>query len=711
MGRFLRAFWLVLGAVMAAVAGLPAQAGEAPLSQLLRLKDDADPALISVVAAQKTAEAAEGLSKLYDQVSSLLMQREVLQALVGFAGAPEGESIALRKVALVAGNATDADLRDIAIAGLGQAPRAGKPLLRQLVDGELPDFIREPALREHVRHATADDLDWYRHLWNLKNEQRKDKEGKIAGPELGPIRRLAFEGASRFLSEDELVETLRRELLDTRIRRAALATMQARNLPKTAAMADWVLQRVDFPGRERAEAAQLLCDRDGAKVANLFLDLAKKRDTTPEDLRQTMAELLAKLGDDATDKKLAKLVGKGKPHERVFALVAAGRHADLKLVRKELLEPAIEVRRAAVQALVARGDRESLAELRQLLAKGKLPGDQRLAIEGIGALERGNDTWLQELAGFATHADADVRNAGLEQIGQGRNRAQLPVLLTALEHADWSTRWAAVEGLLAMRDAKAVGPLIARLAKDPGRLGRHIADVLWQFTAQPHGEDAARWQAWWSNAEKGFELVTAQALEQAERARELTRLRQRTSSASNFFGLQIDSQRVLFIVDVSGSMLESMYGRYVGKRGATRIDVAKQQLQQAIQSLEPGALFNIYAFSSGVEKWRPDVLGSDTPALRQAALQWVDRLGAMGATNLFDSLKLAFADKEVDAIYLMSDGEPTNGELIDPARIRAEVAFWNQHRKVKIHTVAIGANLEVLEWLAQDSGGKHVKMR
>jgi len=38
--------------------------------------------------------------------------------------------------------------------------------------------------------------------------------------------------------------------------------------------------------------------------------------------------------------------------------------------------------------------------------------------------------------------------------------------------------------------------------------------------------------------------------------------------------------------------------------------------------------------------------------------------------------------------------------VIDPHRIREDVAFWNKHRKVKIHTVAIGANLEVLEWLA-----------
>jgi hypothetical protein len=59
----------------------------------------------------------------------------------------------------------------------------------------------------------------------------------------------------------------------------------------------------------------------------------------------------------------------------------------------------------------------------------------------------------------------------------------------------------------------------------------------------------------------------------------------------------------------------------------------------------------------------------------------------------------------------MSDGEPTSGAVVDPHGIREDVAAWNEHRKVVIHTIAIGGNLEVLEWLAKDSGGRYVQMR
>lgn len=304
-----------------------------------------------------------------------------------------------------------------------------------------------------------------------------------------------------------------------------------------------------------------------------------------------------------------------------------------------------------------------------------------------------------------------MRNAAVEQIGAGRNQRQVPVLLEALGHAAWSTRWAAIEGLLAMRDGRAVGPLIERLAVDPGRLGKRIGEVLFQLTAQPFGEDAGRWRAWWKEAAPKFQVATAQEVEKAEQDRRAQRLGERTRSTAKFFGIRVESHRVIFVLDVSGSMLESMYGRYVGKRGAARIDVAREEVIRAIENLDQAALFNVYAFSSSVERWQKQSAGTNSPGSRAAAIEWVKRLGASGATNLYDALQQAFADQDVDTIYVLSDGEPTNGEVIDPARIRTDVAFWNKHRKIRIHTVAVGSSLEVLEWLAADSGGTHVKVR
>jgi hypothetical protein len=684
------------------------------IHQLHREKDDADVAVIAKISGVRTRPAAEGLIKAYDLVSTLLFRREVLRGLLQYTTTPETEQPVLEKLASLASDPNVEDeLRALALTGLGQSATIGHQLLKKIVDGELPDSLREPAMREHVKQATPDDAAWYRHLWNVKQEQRKDQKGNIAPPELNTVRQLAAQAAMPFCNETELVEALEREN-DPKIRRAVLAFMHKQSMPRTADRATWMLERVDNSGVERAEAARVLIERTGAKAVDTFLALAKKSPhQTQEDLRVRMAELIAGLGDESVDKKVVKLIGKGKPHEKVFALLATERVMDPKViaaVRKGLADEALEVRRAAGKVLGSRRDRESVPELRKLL-QGKDPADARIAIEAITAIEGTSSAWTKELAAYATHADREVRNAAISVLGESRDKRHVDLVAQALAHDDWSTRFVAIEAAQAMKQKALVGPLVARLAIETGRMKKRIAEALWQLTAQPLDEDVAKWQGWWKEAEEKFAVATEKDLDKATLERERKRLSARTTSQAKFFGLKVESQRVIFVLDVSGSMLESMYGRYVGKRGAARIDVAKQELKQAIENLEPGTLFNVFTFASSVARWQKEGIGVNTTQSRAAALEWVDRLGAQGATNLYDSVKQAFEDKDVDTIFILSDGEPTNGEVIDPHRIREDVAFWNKHRKIKINTIAIGGNLEILEWLAKDAGGTYLQMR
>ena len=87
----------------------------------------------------------------------------------------------------------------------------------------------------------------------------------------------------------------------------------------------------------------------------------------------------------------------------------------------------------------------------------------------------------------------------------------------------------------------------------------------------------------------------------------------------------------------------------------------------------------------------------------------VEKLGPFGGTNLYGALRDAFADPDVDTIFVMSDGEPSVGDVVDPLMIRENVAAWNEHRGIVLNTIAIGGQFQILEWLAEDSGGTHVK--
>ena len=682
------------------------------LRELEQKKDDADVKLVQKIANAGTREAATGLLSAYDSMNSILMRREIVRALARFEGVAEAEQPCMQKLAEIAGNCEDVEVREAALKGLAQSPRMGKTYLKQLVEAQVPEDVRLLAMQGHVKMAAAEDAAWYRFVWNLRAEQRRDGKS-ILPPESNDIRELAFGALQEQLSEDELIETLRREY-DPKIRRAALKAMQDRDLPKTTEMAGWVLDRVDFPGTDRAAAARILIDREGTKAVPTFLALVKKKEVTPDDLREEFARLIVRLHDDGVTKRMAKLVGKGKPHEKVFAILASAGSSDAKLmqaVRKELDDKDAEVRVAAARAVGERRVEAAEPALRKMLADSKVPGDQRLAVEALSAINGASAPWQLELAKLCTHPDRDVRNAAIEQLVAQRSRKNLPVLSDAMQHEDWATRLCAIDAFLAMGDKAAVPKLIERLGKEGGRMRKAVANALWQLTGQPFDEEQKQWQTWWASEGTTFEVISKQDLEAAEKRREQARLMQRTRSGAKFFGIKVESHRVVFIIDVSGSMLESVYGRTVDKHGASRLDVAKQELTQCIKNLEQGSLFNILAFSNGVARWFDGRIASSTAESRQAAITWIERLGAMGATNLYDSVKLAFDDPDVDTICILSDGEPNVGDEVDPSRIREKVAFWNEHRHVVINTIAVGGNFEVLEWLAQDSGGKHVQIR
>ncbi|MCA8941423.1 MAG: HEAT repeat domain-containing protein, partial [Planctomycetes bacterium] len=532
--------------------------------------------------------------------------------------------------------------------------------------------------------------------------------------ELEAIREVAFHGAARFLDDDELVETMRRET-NPKIRRAALATLDERGSKQTAEMARWLFERVDFPGPDRANAARILTKLEGPRVLGDFLKAAKKNDAvTPGDLKKTMAELLVQMNDEKVNKALAKQIGKGKRDQKVFALEATMHLTDdklLKQIRKGLKDRDVEVRRATAMALAERKDEGSLEDLEKMLDRPKVPEDFEIAVEAITKIKGANADWLKRLATMVDHEDREVRNAALRAVGGTRDANWLGIVQSAMEHDDWSTRLIAYEALQRMRDKSSIPKLIERLGVEKGRMATAVADTLWSLTAMPFDEELARWQTWWNGEGAKFEVVSLSDLAKAKKEREMKRLLARTRSENQFFGIRVESNRVIFIIDTSGSMLETMHGRYIGKRQATRIDIAKQELSRCIKELEPGSLFNVMSFSSGIGFWMKEGIASSSEATREQALEFVERLGAQGATNLFDPIKIAFDDPDVDTIFILSDGEPTAGEILDPFRIREQVRKWNEHRNIKIHTIAIGGNLEVLEWLAEDSGGNHVRMR
>src|SRR5690606_32956442 len=143
---------------------------------------------------------------------------------------------------------------------------------------------------------------------------------------------------------------------------------------------------------------------------------------------------------------------------------------------------------------------------------------------------------------------------------------------------------AAVKGLVALRKREVVPLLVERMQREQGRILREFADALFELTAQPFRTNASAWAAWLRGEGATFELATPEHVARVRQEQEERRLRQLTNAS--FFGIRIESHRVIFILDISGSMNEPTRGKYVGQSGDTRMSVAQRELKAAIDALD-----------------------------------------------------------------------------------------------------------------------------
>lgn len=686
-------------------------------------------AVLMELAGLRTVRAMDALLAAYDSFQTTFMKREVIRALRLFDGVPECEQKAMQRLTDEATASPEAELRAAAVESLGSCATSGKHWLELIVKSGADDAVRERALKAHIALGTDADHEWYRKIWHPKKDDGDDKEKEKPKPKkpkkgekeeedtkprvgviLNSMRLSAFDALAPKLTIDELVEAATKDGFP-KIRKSALQELADRGDKKTLEIAWDVTKNESEQPENRVVAARIVAKIEGPKAAPEFIKRAIRVDV-PVELRRGLAEILTSFNDPGVNKDLLAELGKGKPQEKLFQMYAVRSLQDER-VDKALLkmlsdkEPVVVA--AAAKILGERRAMEAADALQKLFEKSKEKDVRRAAIEALARVRVGDKAWVEELITLSKSDDPEVRNLALTQLGQTSDQTHLERLVAALEDTNWSTRLAALEALEKMRTKEGVSAIVARMGKEEGRLLSEFAQSLWRLTGQPFQEDAKSWANWWGNSKDKFQLLSDVDLEKVRSGEEEYRLRQTTRVKSEFFGIKIISRRVIFIVDVSGSMDWKLANDYKGKGDWNRMDVARSELKKCLENLDPGAFFNILIFSSGVERWTDGALVPCDDKHRADALAYVDELKAFGGTNLYDALKEAFTDPEVDTIFVMSDGEPSQGEVVEPLMIREHVATWNENRRIVINTIAVGGQFSILEWLAEDSGGTHVK--
>ncbi len=698
-------------------------------------RDEVDEAALEALAERGTKAAMQELLVAYDLFASTYMRREVLYALGEYDGVEEAYKPALDKLMQVSVGERKRELREAAITTLGRSDKNGKPFLQLIVNSTADDTLRERALAMHIRMGDEEDAEFYTHVYKRtmksvlkvvaeanekKNRTKRERDGtpppEISWP-TGVLRASAMEAIIDSLSDGDLKEAFKEDK-NMRVRRVALQELARRGDDEAADFARVILERIDNSGTSRALAARILVDIEGADAAAELIDIGIKT-VTPKVLSQQLADMVADLKDEDVEKTLMKLVGKGRTPQKAF-VIRATKYIEgdkfLKKMRKGLSAKEPELAAATALALASRGDRKSIKDMEKLLGKTKSQLVLAALLEGLSQLYDGENAWLERLETYTSHESDYLRNASLAEIARLSRSNSVELMKERLGHPVWSTRMIALRSLAKRRDPSLLQPIVDQMQNEVGLMQLNFGDVLFDLTGQPFGRRAETWARWLKDQGGKPQLMSPAEVEKLRAAEADRRLKEISTAdidrgAPLFFGIRIVSERVLFIIDVSGSMSEPLRPKTVSEKRETRMEVAKRELTDAISGLPDGAVFNIAPFSGSVMTWQEDGGVPANEETRTDAQDWIALLDALGGTNLYDALQYAFDDPDVDTIYLLSDGEPSVGDLIDPQLIRDDIAERNKNRGIEIHTIAIGTGLQVLEWLAEDSGGSYFEVQ
>ena len=294
-----------------------------------------------------------------------------------------------------------------------------------------------------------------------------------------------------------------------------------------------------------------------------------------------------------------------------------------------------------------------------------------------------------------------------EHIGQHKHHASIPALLKTFgndlcsEH--YGLRFAIVRSLLRMEHPDAYEAL-GRLQRSIDGQLQHKLDVeLQKVTVEDFWSDQQRFDKWKSGEylrEAPKRVLSKDSMfKNASYSESLDRMK---LTRQKYYNIDIYAKRLLFVIDRSGSMAQ------VGYRG-TRLQKAKSELITAIRGLTEDTEFGIIVFDTHVRAYK-DELQLATEENKRKAIKYVTALSTGKKTNTYSAMRKAIEfDDQLEAIFVLTDGQPTTGPIVIKEKILSDILARNDIRNITINTIAIGVDISMqgfLRGLAKPSGGE-----
>ncbi len=412
------------------------------------------------------------------------------------------------------------------------------------------------------------------------------------------------------------------------------------------------LQKKDI--LERMKAVEELSEQDNADAAKFILDLITKEKKVDNSLKVRAAEILSGYKNEEARKLLA-------------AYIAKDAYCDL-LVFDAIARMGIAEARPIFTDILKNPKKNKAYDIYY-----------PLAIKAMGFYPDQDDNVIRlielNLDARKPHA---VRKAACEALGGIKNVACMKILVQHLND------------LALQYDA---------------------ADSLMRLTGEDFGCDAEKWRKFIEEKGAGFVPLNLSRKEIAEaRANKLKEGEGEAGApqaGSSFYGIALKGENAYFILDRSGSM-DSKQGSF------TRMEKLKEEFNKLIGAMQASGKKHTFgvAFFPGMQRFP----AKGMCALDEASIgdfqKFMKSITSGGDTPLKGAMKYFFdeiADKaDVDTVYLLSDGEPTDAP---PYAIPGDITVWNLGRNIRINTVSIGLESDMMKSIAGMNGGEYRSVR
>jgi len=277
--------------------------------------------------------------------------------------------------------------------------------------------------------------------------------------------------------------------------------------------------------------------------------------------------------------------------------------------------------------------------------------------------------------------------------------------LTASPHygSVYGYRKCVLHAIMKIHDQRAMVSVIKQLSDLKGQLLFDAVHYLSHHTLQPFGTSQAKWKAWYLDNQEDFNFSeNDQSYSSTSAASADFRW---DSEVPKFFGTSIYAKRMVFVLDVSSSMSQPA-------GDGTRVDMAKRELIGAIGALPEDAYFNIVPYHGRVTVYKKELVAANERT-KAHAIGYVKRLRTNTGTASYDALDRAFKiDGNTEAIFFLSDGDPSAGKITDKGRIVDVITRENFFRRIAVYSFGVGMDgdetEEFMKDLAKNNGGVYV---